>query len=284
VQRDHKAGFLGRPQEEYTMGNIRVVYRFSPQGNMKRRPEFFSKRVALVSFVRALQLIMPTPDVVFIVDGDLEPRDRAIMESQGTVVSRSGLGNSGSFRLAMTRALQQAAEDQFLYLAEDDYFYRPLAFQVLAAAQSELPTIDYFTLYDHPDRYGLADVGLKRTRIYFAGGHHWRSVESTCMTFAARARALKQDRWVYVGGTLKGFPRDRLIWRVTCGSGAYVWKFPRRTLVGPMPSLATHAEVDHLAPGVDWGIVAAETVAWGRDNGMLRVCDGALGRGATPLE
>ncbi|HVM63758.1 MAG TPA: hypothetical protein VMU14_02770, partial [Acidimicrobiales bacterium] len=90
-----------------------------------------------------------------------------------------------------------------------------------------------------------------------------------CMTFAARRATLRADQWLHWAGTARGYPRDDMMWRATQGAPPFRLKFPKRLLISPVPSLATHAEADLLAPGVDWGVVADDAVRWGESSALL---------------
>ena len=60
----------------------------------------------------------------------------------------------------------------------------------------------------------------------------------------------------------EGLASDDMIWRSTQGVPPFRLKVPKRLLVSPIPSLATHVESDHLAPGREWGAVANEVLEW----------------------
>jgi len=243
---------------------IHALYRSSAAVNRKNRPGFFDKETALASFLRAAREAGPAVEVVFLNDGPLPGRVAGWMREAGEVVEAAGLGNSGSYRRALAEALARDwPETDLVYLVEDDYLHLPPALSILAEASTEIPRASYFTLYDHPDRYRRADDADRgRTRMFLGGGRHWRSVESTCLTYAARLGALRRDAWIHRWKSRGTVPLDRDIWRAVQGLARYRWRFPRRLLVSPLPSLATHLEREHLAPGVDWAEAAAEARAW----------------------
>ncbi len=214
--------------------------------------------LCLMSFLGAFERVRDRADITFVNDGPM-PDDRlAIMGQWGRIVSFPGLGNSPSYRQALALAIAHPA-DSLVYFAEDDYLYTRQALEKLLAAFDELPEADYVTLFDHLDRYTRTDDARGGySRLYLAGGIHWRTVESTCMTFGARTGRLRSDSWIHRLGTVPKTPRDRTIWRCTQGEKEFFWKFPKRTLIGPVPSLATHMDPEGLAPNVDWERVAAE--------------------------
>jgi hypothetical protein len=76
------------------------------------------------------------------------------------------------------------------------------------------------------------------------------------MTFASTSRTLQEDLEYFekYKDNGKGRPEDRELFREMQGLEDYQYKHPDtpRILVGPMPSLATHAHLPWLAPLVDW--------------------------------
>ena len=235
---------------------LHVFYRSTGGDNRKDRPPYYSKMLCLRSFLQAIERVRDRVAITFVNDGPM-PDDRlAIMQAWGRIVSFPGLGNSPSYRKTLELAVA-LPPGGLVYFAEDDYLYRADAFEKLLAAFEQLPGIDYVTLFDHNDRYIRHDDSRRGySRVYLAGGTHWRTVESTCMTFGARVARLKADAWIHRVGTLPKTPRDRPIWRLTQGQKWYFWKFPKRTLISPMPSMATHMDPGGLAPNVDWEAVA----------------------------
>lgn len=250
---------------------LHVVYRSSGGGNRKNRPDFFDKDLCLASFRRALTLAGPSVKAVFLNDGPLPEERVEQMAAAGLVVPGEGMGNGGSYRRALDLALERSGAGDLVYLAEDDYLLLPDAFTVLLAATDAIPEADYFTLYDHPDRYRRTDdKDGGRSRVFLGGVRHWRSVESTCLSFAARVSALGEDRLLHLRVAEEEIPDDRALWRNLQGlsfRGMLPGGRPRRLLVSPIPALATHVETEHLSPLVDWDQVARDTRAWMDGNG-----------------
>lgn len=250
---------------------LHVVYRSSGSVNRKNRPDFFDKDLCLASFLRAMREAGAPVRTVFLNDGPLPESRTRLMAAAGEVVSGNGLGNGGSYRRAVDLARERAAVDgDLVYLSEDDYLYLPRAFAELRAAASALPEADYLSLYDHPDRYRRTDdADGGRPRVFLGGDRHWRSAESTCLSFAVRATVLAADAPLHHRMARAEIPDDRGLWRRLQGLGRERVRRagrPRRLLVTPLPALATHMELEHLAPLVDWERAAAETREWAARN------------------
>jgi hypothetical protein len=240
---------------------IRILYRTSPFENNKPRPDFYSKRVCLMSLLRAIDDHEATLHVLY--DGPSPPEGLVSLVGRARIVCLGGLGNAASFEVALTLAVDFARTD-LIYFVEDDYLHVPSALANLLACSRAVPA-DYITLYDHPVRYlsgddPNVDWPLRTSATYEAAGHTWRTVESTCMTFAAMAQTLVEDRHLfamYLAG--RAHPADRALFRHLQGLGVHCDNSPCRLLFGPVPSLATHCELPWLAPGIDWEAIARAT-------------------------
>jgi hypothetical protein len=244
------------------VSELSILYRSTASENRKDRPPYYSKSLCLYSFLRAFTRVRQYATVTFINDGPLPEERQAVMHEWGSIVTLPGIGNSHSYRRALATAVALPV-NSLVYLAEDDYLYTEDAFIQLREVFAALPHVDYVTLFDNIDRYIRSDDSRRGySRVFIAGGLHWRTVESACMTFGARTARLKRDAWIHRLGSLSRSPADRLIWRCTLGEKWFFWKFPKRLLVGPLPSLATHMLTNALAPNVDWEQVAAATAKW----------------------
>lgn len=238
---------------------ITAIYRTFDGDNTTSRPPYYSKQLAFQSFLLAWRKLPARRLIVAINSPRIPPSLAPLIEAHADEVRFVETpGNARCYRTVLSWSTR-LENDAVVYHAEDDYLYHPDAFVELAAAVERLPDVDYFTLYDHRDRYSRSDdVSLGRPEfVAIAGQRHWRVVESTCMTYAARVRALKRDAGLHHLMSPRKLPHDRLLWRMTQGIGWFWWKFPKRTLVSPMPSLATHLVEPYLSPVVDWAAIAA---------------------------
>jgi hypothetical protein len=218
--------------------SLHVVYRSTGGENKKERPPYYSKVMCLLSLLRSIENASEQIDVVFLNDGAV-PEDRlALMSQAGEVVELPGVGRVRSYWTALgLLAAREWDDGDLVYFVEDDYLHLPEALGTLIAAGNELPWAPYFTLYDCPDRYTRSDdADGGRARVFIGGGRHWRTVESTTHTFAARARVIRADSWLHLLATrdkARGgpwlrrsadppkSPEDRVTWRVVQGLGQY---------------------------------------------------------------
>src|SRR5215213_752023 len=128
---------------------LRAVYRSYGGENTKKRPAYYSKLMALLSFVRTASAV-PDIDIVFVNDGPI-PSDRLdVMHRFGRAIqiSERPHGMRASYRFALALAdLEDWADDDLVSFHEDDYLYTADAFPALAEAASRLTQASYFSLY-----------------------------------------------------------------------------------------------------------------------------------------
>jgi len=193
------------------------------------------------------------------------------------IASDKKLGNEATFLKQLEVLCGQTAAE-LVYFAEDDYLYLPGALETAVAFMHRHPEADFSTPADHAD-FDTKYVHQFRGQEYEEGGHHWRAVASTCLTFMARHQALVETRAVFATyarknsdlGLWLALTKNRAVnpWCIlrSAGDGLFfpashvlAWRHawrnllfgPRRTLWKPRPSLATHLESTDLAPRVDW--------------------------------
>jgi hypothetical protein len=216
------------------------------------------------------------------------------------------LGNAGSYRYAIDYALDNFNRDDLVYFVEDDYLHTPEALNVLRDGAAGLPaSVRYYTLFDHLDP--LFDQGpdcrtpAGPTWVYLIAGTVWRTVASTCMTFAAHVSTLEADRQTHLAFargqvpddfrmhlSLQGGPWARRLLKVRPWLPGrvnqfvfvktreavlrYITRWPVGRLVATCPGHACHVElVGGLAPGRDWRALAASTALGGRGRSGLLI-------------
>lgn len=247
---------------------LHVIYRAAP-GRGKNRPDQFSKAVCLASLLRAVEAVGDEARITFVVDGDLPDHVVRVMSSRGVLITLGGIGNSSSYRAAVSLAVDGDPDD-VVYLCEDDYLHVEHALATFWRACRSAPVGTFFTLYDHPDRYRRTDDLIVPGRpVVLLDEQHWRTVESSAMTFGARRDTLQRDRILLDGAArFTRYPHDRAMWRTIQALGMrrpLGWiRRPQRRLLSPIPSLATHVETGMMAASVAWEDVYREASAHAR--------------------
>ena len=132
-------------------------------------------------------------------------------------------------------------EDKLVYIVEDDYLHLNNWAEILINFYQMYPGLHYVSLYDHPDKYSERYKGLQ-THLYVGGVNHWKTVPSTCGTWAAPAIALKEDYDIH---------HDRL------GDHNKWMKLAerKRAVLSCIPGRATHCMQNYLSPYVNWSKV-----------------------------
>lgn len=231
---------------------LRIVYRISEltAGGEKKKPEYATKIRCLTNAVETFT------DAEWVVLAD-SISDSFFFEIQNVCsnVTRIKCGTGGSsFRYAANIAMSFNPND-VVYLLEDDYLHLPRSMGVLLDGFAV--GADYVTLYDHPDKYvdkrfggnPLVRNGGELTRVKLGEQSHWKSTNSTTMTFATHVQTLKDDWPVFLKFCGGSYTDDFRLFR-------YLAKWKRRQLVSSVPGFSTHCETAFLSPLVDWYSVA----------------------------
>lgn len=236
------------------MGSLHVIYRSHCGENLKSRPAYYSKQLALASFLRATQRLDTPADILFLNDGPIPAERTDLMRRIGHLRPVVCGSNRRSYQLMLNLAAETSwDDDDVVWFAEDDYLYTPDSLHSLSAAVRELTDGDYFSMFSP---YDLA-AGRSRGAVRI-GAVGWFRGTSTTSTFGVRLRALRQDRRLlrlmpYSGGAwdhttclaIQGrrpFPSDSL--------RAELMPFrslPPREWVRPMARGVVHVGVNGLA-------------------------------------
>lgn len=204
------------------------------------------------------------------------------LKSTGLSLEVTANGNGGTCRHIFNEVINRYSPDDYLYLLEDDYLHLPGSREAILEG---LEIADYVTLYDHPDMYHPDGNGdnpfvhddMPKSSIYLTAHSHWRSTVSTTYTYAAQVKTLLKDRDVWLRFSEGKIPAAFLAFTVLTRQDdlnearrfleknwgglavLMVENFlsgrKKKLLISPIPSFATHAEKNYLAPLIDWSKV-----------------------------
>lgn len=176
---------------------------------------------------------------------------------------------------ARAREVLNQAKTEYVYLAEDDYYYIGKMSEILRFINAENRVVDFVTPYDHPDYYWNMH-GYKKNAM-MCEGRKWKQVAATTMTFLTSKKNLQETE-----GIFRLFPIlwDNLMWRMLTrktvpwimhptllrNSGYRNYRLPhfalyairnypryrRYSLWAPEPTIATHLDVYGLSPNICW--------------------------------
>jgi hypothetical protein len=231
-----------------------IFYRTSDKGRVKKK--IYSSRY---KYLDNLKLVFEDTPIVCIADNVSDESYETLSRYRFLQIHRTELGNSRSFSFALRLFKEQFSIFKSIYFLEDDYLHKPKSLSVL---KEGLVIADYVTLYDHPDKYltkinpKLNRIPAEKSRVWLSASSHWKSTNSTTMTFAGNRDVLLKDYSVFklftqgvsFGKYLyprwfwdRGLPRDFMMWRALI-------VLKRRTLISSIPGFATHAELELLSP------------------------------------
>jgi hypothetical protein len=186
---------------------LHAIYRSYGGENRKRRPAYYSKLLALASFVRAVDQLESPVGITFLNDGPVANDAYRLMTAVGRVAPFDRLGQRGSRARALEFAIGcDGDESDIVWLAEDDYLYRPDALEQLLSAARLIPWASYFTLYGNfptpetemsGEEYDVTPRGWRDQGGATVHGHEWRHAVATTGTWGARLPALRRDRRLF---------------------------------------------------------------------------------------
>jgi hypothetical protein len=203
------------------------------------RPPWFSKIKCLNSFLKSVELNKSFINkVIFVHDGPKGKLFDSIPKNYETIcVNYKSNENSllETFKIA-----DKLHED--VYFVEDDYIHLPDSVKIIAQG---VKTFKLVTGYDHPDRY-KRDDDITMGKEYIAYSQktkcHWRTVESTCCTWATT-----REMWdKHVGDFAKTYRlEDRQLFR-------NLYNEHKIRLWNPIPGIISQIDVMNVSFGVDW--------------------------------
>lgn len=247
---------------------IHIYYRTTNQRNNQNRPDWFS-------FEKCYQNILDTKqdskltvihdgelnrqyeeaDAVWVIDsksvlptlvGDWEVNKDTYIDHDASGqkyekrVEKPDLEKASGYLLYeyIYNNIDELDADDIIYIVEDDYLHLhgwPVVVENLFSIYDKL---NYFTLYDHPDKYSQRYTGLQ-AHIIISNYCHWRTTPSTCGTF---------------GGRVKDWVEDKQIHHYDLGDHNKFLKLSQKKkhIVSALPGLATHCVNNWVAPFRDW--------------------------------
>jgi len=216
---------------------------FSSNSEHKPRPEWFDREKIFDSFINTLDERVEYTAFHDCGNGDI--KDHFLNKKDINKISLYGGNDAQSFLNLLNYIIKQDYdEDDIIYFVEDDYLHRENWCEVLIEAFS-LPT-QYVSLYDHLDKYIDSGYDNLESKVFFTDSCHWRTVPSTCNTYAGKMGQLKQDMVIhkhFSAASPDGISMDHAKF-VELGRHG-------RRLITPMPGYSTHCDLLH-SPTIDW--------------------------------
>ena len=271
---------------------LHTIYRTTGSENRKARPEWYSKSLAVESYLGSLGAVGDAGDLVFVVDGPMADTELVRLRRAGEVVQLDGVGNSSSYRWALDIVYERPswADDELVYFAEDDYLYPPGALprclelrRAVLRGRVPHPTTCPMTTTSHSPLPGAArarSLGRRRRDVASGPLHHddlrraGRRVPKRrpapraghVWSLPVGLRHLVGSAHVRLGvfaPCLLSLPYSPRTTRVRGPRTRSRGRCPRpgpvvhRDGLSPAEApMATHCEAVWLTPGADWAVIA----------------------------
>lgn len=224
---------------------MKIFYRISDGSYKKERFPHATKKGCLDNFLKHF----PKEEIYLYADNVTGETFEWLLSYDMNLTRTSGGSSAAGFRIVFEQALK-LSDDEVVYFVEDDYFHLEGS---RTAILEGLERTNYISAYDHPDKYIANILGgnpfisedcAEETKVFLTKSRHWKLTNSTTMTFATTVKTLREDADTWRRYTAGTYPHDFQCFLELRDKG--------RTLATPIPSLATHAEMQWAAPLIDW--------------------------------
>tara|TARA_R100000664_G_C2731139_1_gene121692 strand:- start:135 stop:812 length:678 start_codon:yes stop_codon:yes gene_type:complete len=224
---------------------IRIFQRhcsFSSNSAGKERPDWFDREKIFDKFIKTF-----TDKVEYTAFYDTaNGKEHFIFNKNVNIVETEAGGEAKSFTNVLKYVTEQKYKDSdIIYFVEDDYLHRDGWVSVLLEGVNEIGA-DYYTLYDHPDKYYLPMYQALQSKIIATSNIHWRTTPSTTCTFACTFETLKRYIDIHLKFCNDGYTKDHEMFTELWQKGS--------NLISCIPGYSTHVEANMLAPTIDWSI------------------------------
>lgn len=231
---------------------MKIFYRLSSKDAFvpKNKLQHASKQFCLGNFINKF----PLKDITILAD-NCNPEVIDFLKSVGINYIESASKSPSESFITILKMVCELPDDDIVYLVEDDYIHKDKAYDILLEGIDT--GADYVTLYDHPDKYIDAEYGGNPkisgggevTRLMLTKSCHWKYTNSTCLTFACKAKTIKEDfgvwKWAVYDNPSIGSYQAFCELSLTKG----------RILISSVPGYSTHSEIAWLSPLTDWNFI-----------------------------
>jgi hypothetical protein len=226
---------------------IRIFQRhcnFSTQSAHKPRPDWFDREKIFDSFITTLDERVEY--TAFHDSGNGSIEEHFLNNKDVNKVSMLGGNDAQSFLNVLNFVIEQNYDDNdIIYFLEDDYLHKSGWIDILLEG-FEYIGADYYTLYDHPDKYYLQMYEDLQSKIIATPSIHWRTTPSTTNTYACKLETLKKHFPTHIKSCdlVEKWTKDH-------DKFTELW-YAGSNLVSCIPGYSTHVEGNMLSPTIDW--------------------------------
>lgn len=217
---------------------------FSSNSHNKPRPEWFDREKIFDSLI--LTLDDRVEFTAFHDSGNGSIEDHFLNNKNINKISQKGGNDAQSFLNLLNYVIEQNYNDEdIIYFLEDDYHHKPGWIDILLEG-FEYIGADYYTLYDHPDKYFLPMYEDLQSKIIATPSVHWRTTPSTTNTYACKFKTLKQhfDIHIQYCDLIEKWTKDH-------AKFVHLWSIGSN-LISCIPGYSTHCEPAYLSPCINW--------------------------------
>jgi hypothetical protein len=229
---------------------IRILQRhsnFSSNSHLKKRPDWFDREKIFDNFISTLDTRVEY--LAFHDNGNGPIQDHFLDKKDVNKISVKGGNDAISFLNLLNYVIEQDYDDDdIIYFLEDDYLHKQQWIDILMEGFKYI-NADYYTLYDHPDKYYLPIYETLQSKIIATPSVHWRTTPSTTNTYACKFKTLKKHFEVHVQ-----YCDLEEKWTKDHQKFTHLWSIGSN-LVSCIPGYSTHVEENMLCPTVDWSRV-----------------------------
>jgi hypothetical protein len=226
---------------------IRIFQRhcnFSTQSAHKPRPDWFDREKIFDSFIATLDERVDYTAFHDSGNGNIE--DHFLSDKDVKKVSMLGGNDAQSFLNVLNYVIEQNYDDNdIIYFLEDDYLHKSGWIDILLEG-FEYIGADYYTLYDHPDKYYLPMYEDLQSKIIATPSTHWRTTPSTTNTYACKLETLKKHLPIHIKSCdlVEKWTKDHDKFTELWHAGS--------NLISCIPGYSTHVEGNMLSPTIEW--------------------------------
>lgn len=217
---------------------------FSELSQNKIRPDWFNREKIFDSLIATLDNRVEF--TAFHDSGNGSIDDHFLKNKNVNKISKNGGSGAHSFLNLLNYVIEQNYnDDDIIYFVEDDYIHKPDWINILLEG-FEYIGADYYTLYDHPNKYYPGMWDKLPSYLIATPSVHWRTTVSTTNTYACTFKTLKQHFDIHVQ-----YCDLEAKWVKDHDKFTHLWN-NGSNLVSCMPGYSTHVEDGMLSPIENW--------------------------------
>jgi len=225
---------------------------FSELSQNKLRPEWFDREKIFDHLISTLDERVSY--TAFHDSGNGELKDHFLNNKDVNKISQKGGSGAQSFLNLLNHVKEQNINDEdIIYFLEDDYLHKPGWINVLLEG-FEYIGADYFTLYDHPNKYYPGMWEQYNSHLLVTPSVHWRTAVSTTNTYACRFKTLKQHFDIHIQ-----YCDLEAKWVKDHDKFTHLWN-TGSNLVSCVPGYSAHVEEEMLSPITNWKNILNQSI------------------------